>query len=128
MPPDQGTSNLADLVDKILDKGIVIEAWIRVSVIGIQLLTIEARVVVASVETYLKYAQAIGITVGSSTVPALAGSPVALPHNTAPIPLAAPTVTITAPPLLTAATTMPSTKNADIVANVLQDSALKPKE
>jgi len=46
----------------ILDKGIVIDAWARVSVVGIEILTIEARVVVASVETYLRYAEAIGLT------------------------------------------------------------------
>ncbi len=53
---------LADVVDLILDKGIVIDAWVRVSVIGIEILTVEARVVVASVDTYLKYADAIGLT------------------------------------------------------------------
>jgi gas vesicle structural protein len=47
-------------VDVILDKGIVIDAWTRVSVLGLELLTIEARVVVASVDTYLRYAEAIG--------------------------------------------------------------------
>ncbi len=46
----------------ILDKGIVIDAWARISVVGIEILTIEARVVVASVETYLRYAEAIGTT------------------------------------------------------------------
>ena len=57
-----GSSNLADVLNAILDKGIVIDAWARVSVIGIEILTIEARVVVASVETYLRYAEAIGLT------------------------------------------------------------------
>lgn len=55
-------SSLAEVVDRILDKGIVIDAWAKVSLVGIELLTIEARVVVASVETYLKYAEAIGLT------------------------------------------------------------------
>lgn len=58
---------LADVVDLILDKGIVIDAWVRVSVIGIEILTVEARVVVASVDTYLKYADAIGLTAMAST-------------------------------------------------------------
>lgn len=57
-----GASNLADVLNAILDKGIVIDAWARVSIIGIEILTIEARVVVASVETYLRYAEAIGLT------------------------------------------------------------------
>jgi hypothetical protein len=56
------SSSLADVLNVILDKGIVIDAWARVSVVGIEILTIEARVVVASVETYLRYAEAIGLT------------------------------------------------------------------
>lgn len=56
------SSSLAEVVDRILDKGIVIDAWARVSLVGIEILAIEARVVVASVETYLKYAEAIGLT------------------------------------------------------------------
>ncbi len=56
------SSSLAEVVDRILDKGIVIDAWVRVSLVGIELLSIEARVVVASVETFLKYAEAIGLT------------------------------------------------------------------
>ena len=56
------SSSLAEVVDRILDKGIVIDAWVRVSLVGIELLTVEARVVIASVETYLKYAEAIGLT------------------------------------------------------------------
>jgi len=50
------------VIDRILDKGVVVDAWVRVSLVGIELLAIEARVVVASVETYLKYAEAIGLT------------------------------------------------------------------
>ncbi|MCG8345905.1 MULTISPECIES: gas vesicle structural protein GvpA [Prosthecochloris] len=57
-----GSSSLVEVVDRILDKGIVIDAWARVSLVGIELLAVEARVVVASVETYLKYAEAIGLT------------------------------------------------------------------
>jgi gas vesicle structural protein len=53
------SASLAELVDVILDKGIVIDAWTRVSVLGLELLTIETRMVVTSVETYLRYADAI---------------------------------------------------------------------
>jgi hypothetical protein len=56
------SSSLVEVVDRILDKGIVIDAWVRVSLVGIEILAIEARVVIASVETYLKYAEAIGLT------------------------------------------------------------------
>jgi len=56
------SSSLAEVVDRILDKGIVIDAWVKVALVGIELLAIEARVVIASVETYLKYAEAIGLT------------------------------------------------------------------
>ena len=48
------SSSLAEVVDRILDKGIVIDAWVKVSLVGIELLSIEARVVIASVETYLE--------------------------------------------------------------------------
>ena len=57
-----GSSSLVEVVDRILDKGVVIDAWVRVSLVGIEILAIEARVVVDSVETYLKYAEAIGLT------------------------------------------------------------------
>ncbi len=56
------SSSLAEVVDRILDKGVVIDAWVRVSLVGIELLAVEARVVIASVETYLKYAEAVGLT------------------------------------------------------------------
>src|SRR5881396_1749779 len=52
-------SNLAEVLDLILDKGIVIDAYVRVSVIGIEVLTIDARIVVASVDTYLRFAEAV---------------------------------------------------------------------
>jgi hypothetical protein len=64
------SSSLAEVIDRILDKGIVIDAWVRVSLVGIELLSIEARVVIASVDTYLKYAEAIGLT-ASAAVPAI---------------------------------------------------------
>jgi hypothetical protein len=57
------SSSLVEVVDRILDKGVVIDAWVRVSLVGIELLTIEARIIIASVETYLKYAEAIGLTI-----------------------------------------------------------------
>ena len=57
-----GSSSLVEVIDRILDKGVVVDAWIRISLVGIELLAVEARVVVASVETYLKYAEAIGLT------------------------------------------------------------------
>lgn len=56
------SSGLAEVVDRILDKGIVIDAFARVSLVGIELVSVEARVVIASVETYLKYAEGIGLT------------------------------------------------------------------
>src|SRR6185503_14273122 len=52
-------SGLADVVELILDKGLVIDAYIRVSVIGIELVTIDARIVVASIDTYLRFAEAV---------------------------------------------------------------------
>ncbi|QOV23459.1 gas vesicle structural protein GvpA [Anabaenopsis elenkinii] len=63
------SSSLAEVIDRILDKGIVVDAWVRVSLVGIELLAIEARIVIASVETYLKYAEAVGLT-KSAAVPA----------------------------------------------------------
>lgn len=56
------SSSLVEVVDRILDKGVVVDAWVRVSLVGIELLAVEARVVVASVETWLKYAEAVGLT------------------------------------------------------------------
>lgn len=56
-----GSTSLAEVVDRILDKGLVIEAWVRVSLAGIELLAIEARIVIAGVDTYLKYAEAVGL-------------------------------------------------------------------
>ncbi|MFD7160499.1 gas vesicle protein GvpJ [Kribbella sp. NPDC059898] len=51
-------SSLADVIDSILDKGLVIDAYVRVSLVGIELLTIDARIVIASVDTYLRFAEA----------------------------------------------------------------------
>jgi hypothetical protein len=52
-------SGLADVIDVILDKGIVIDAYVRVSLIGIEILTVDARIVIASVDTYLRFAEAV---------------------------------------------------------------------
>jgi hypothetical protein len=52
-------SGLADVIDTILDKGLVIDAYVRVSLVGIELLTIDARIVIASVDTYLRFAEAV---------------------------------------------------------------------
>jgi hypothetical protein len=60
--PDGGhpsSSSLADVIDTILDKGLVIDAYVRVSLVGIEILTVDARVVVASVDTYLRFAEAV---------------------------------------------------------------------
>ncbi len=67
-----GGTSLIDVLDRILDKGIIIDAWVRVSLVGIDLITVEARVVVASIDTYLRYADALGIT---STVARPAAGP-----------------------------------------------------
>jgi len=52
-------SGLADVIDTILDKGLVIDAYVRISLVGIELVTIDARVVIASVDTYLRFAEAV---------------------------------------------------------------------
>jgi hypothetical protein len=81
-----GGSSLIDVLDRILDKGIVIDAWVRISLVGIDLITVEARVVIASIDTYLKYAEAVGITPtvsrpalgpgeGGGTIGSTAGTP-----------------------------------------------------
>jgi hypothetical protein len=52
-------SGLADVVELILDKGLVIDAYVRIAVIGIELITIDARIVIASVDTYLRFAEQV---------------------------------------------------------------------
>ncbi|MFL5797483.1 MAG: gas vesicle protein GvpJ [Actinomycetota bacterium] len=54
-----GPSGLADVLDVLLDKGLVVDAFVRVSLVGIELLTIDIRIVVASVDTYLRFAEAV---------------------------------------------------------------------
>ncbi|MEM7568217.1 MAG: gas vesicle protein GvpJ [Pseudomonadota bacterium] len=56
------SSSLAEVVDRVLDKGVVVDAFVRVSLVGIELLAIEVRAVIASVDTYLRYAEAVGLT------------------------------------------------------------------
>jgi gas vesicle structural protein len=65
-----GGTSLIDVLDRVLDKGIVIDAWVRVSLVGIDLITVEARIVVASIDTYLKYSEAVG-QVGPVSKPAI---------------------------------------------------------
>ena len=60
------SNTLVEVIDRILDKGVVIDAWVRVSLVGIEILTLEARAVVASVETFLKYAEAVGLTAAAA--------------------------------------------------------------
>lgn len=60
-------SSLAEVVDRILTKGIVIDAFVRVALVGIELLAVEARVVIASVETWLMYAEVVGLTVSPTS-------------------------------------------------------------
>jgi hypothetical protein len=55
------SSSLAEVIDRILDKGIVVDVWARVSLVGIELLAVEARIVIASVRTWLCYADAVGL-------------------------------------------------------------------
>jgi hypothetical protein len=64
-----GSTGLAEIVDRILERGLVIDAWANVSLVGLDIVTIEARVVVASVQTYLAFAEAIGLT-AAAAVPA----------------------------------------------------------
>lgn len=61
------SASIAEVVDRILDKGVVVDAFVRVSLVGIELLSIEVRAIVASVETWLKYAEAVGLTVDPAT-------------------------------------------------------------
>jgi gas vesicle structural protein len=59
------SSTLVEVIDRILDKGLVIDFWVTVALIGIEIVSIEGRVVLASVETYLKYAEAMGLSSGA---------------------------------------------------------------
>ena len=72
-----GNSSLIEVLDRILDKGIVIDAWVRVSLVGIDLVTVEARVVVASIATYLQFSEVVG-TFSSSASASSTASPAPL--------------------------------------------------
>src|SRR2546427_12545552 len=78
-----GSSSLVDVLDRALDKGIVIDAWVRVSLVGIDLVTVEARVVVASIATYLQFSEPLG-------APAVFTSVASAPHLLS-LPRATPT-------------------------------------
>ena len=90
--PGGGSSSLADVVALILDKGLVIDVFVRVSLVGIEILTSDARIVVASVDTYLRFAEATNrldlYDKGGKTLPEIAeGSPSTppdTPHDTGP--------------------------------------------
>jgi len=74
--PGPSPSGLADVIDTILDKGLVIDVYVRVSLVGIELLTIDARIVIASVDTYLRFAEAVNrldISQEKETLPDLVG-------------------------------------------------------
>jgi hypothetical protein len=64
-----GGTSLIDVLDRVVDKGIVIDAWARLSLVGIDLITIEARVVVASIDTYLRNSEAVGQVTPASCSP-----------------------------------------------------------
>jgi hypothetical protein len=68
LPSPRRGNSLADVLDLILDKGLVIDAFVRVSVIGIEVLTLDARIVIASVDTYLRFAEAVNRLDLSETV------------------------------------------------------------
>jgi hypothetical protein len=69
-----GGSSLIDVLDRVLDKGIVIDAWVRISLVGIDLISEQSRVVVASSETYLRYADSGGLA-GTGSRPTLIPDP-----------------------------------------------------
>ncbi len=73
-----GGTSLIDVLDRVLDKGIVIDAWVRVSLVGIDLLTAEARIVVASISTYLEYSEAL------ARIGLAPGAPAIMPRSTVP--------------------------------------------
>lgn len=68
-----GGASFIDVLDRVLDKGIIIDAWVRVSLVGIDLITVEAHVVVASIDTYLRHADTLGLMVPFARPSALGG-------------------------------------------------------
>jgi hypothetical protein len=77
-------SSLADVVELILDKGIVIDAWAEVGLLGIPILSIRAKVVIASVDTYLRYADALGLGAVARTAPTVTTARWLPPPGSAP--------------------------------------------
>jgi len=65
-----GGTRLLDVLDRVLDKGIVVDAWVRFQLVGLDLITIDARIVVASIDTYLNYAESLRFT-GLAAMPEL---------------------------------------------------------
>lgn len=63
--PSRGTSHTAEVLDRILDRGIVIDAELRLDLAGLNFVGVEARIVVATIETYLEYADDVALTGGS---------------------------------------------------------------
>ena len=76
-----GGTRLLDVLDRVLDKGIVIDAWIRFQLVGLDLITIDARIVVASIETYLNYAELLRDS-GHAALPELGSPPSTLSGRT----------------------------------------------
>ena len=72
---DNNRATLIDVLDRILDKGIVVDAWVRVSLAGIDLVMVEARVVIASFETYLNYADTLAVSQLVAAPPITRGLP-----------------------------------------------------
>lgn len=62
MRKDVESSSLAEVIDRILCRGLIIDAYVRVSLLGIELLTVDLRVVVSGIEPFLRYAEAVGLT------------------------------------------------------------------
>lgn len=81
MPVETTGASVAEVLDRVLDKGIVIDAWLRVSLVGIELVTIEARVVVASLETYLDYAPVLAEVSSAGRPPDFLREPSTLPST-----------------------------------------------
>lgn len=72
-----GGTRLLDVLDRVLDKGIVIDAWVRFQLVGLDLITVDARIVVASIETYLNYAESLRFTGLAALPEVVLGEPVA---------------------------------------------------
>lgn len=82
-------TSVFEVLDRVLDKGIVIDAWVRVSLVGIDLITVQARVVVASIETYQQTADALALVTGAAA-PHIDINPRAVKRTTNGQPLSIP--------------------------------------